>query len=65
VGCQFSLLEGLAHTSSRVCIVSYGSALTFLEIVGLIPQEDLFKMNIDMPGPFWHDWEWRFGHPFT
>jgi hypothetical protein len=22
--------------------------LTFLEIIGLIPQEDLFKMNIDM-----------------
>jgi hypothetical protein len=31
---------------------------TLLEIVGLIPQEDLFKMNIDMPGPFWRDWEW-------
>jgi hypothetical protein len=20
-------------------------------------------MNIDMPSPFWHDWEWSFGCP--
>lgn len=39
--------------------------LTFFEIVGLIPHEDLFKKNIDMPSPFRHDWEWTFGCPST
>lgn len=28
-------------------------------------KEDLFKMNIDMLGPFWRDWEWSFRHPLT
>jgi hypothetical protein len=36
-----------------------------MKIVGLIPQEHVFKMNIDTLTPFWHDWEWSFGHPFT
>ena len=29
----------------------------------LFPCEDLFKMSINMPDPFWHDWEWIFGFP--
>jgi hypothetical protein len=24
---------------------------------------DLYKLNIDMQGPFWTDWGWRFGKP--
>lgn len=28
---------------------------TLLEIIGIIPQEELFKINLDMPSPFWSD----------
>jgi hypothetical protein len=36
-----------------------------MEIIGLIPQEDPFKVNIDILGPFWRDWKWSFGHPLA
>jgi hypothetical protein len=35
---------------------------TWMDIIELIPQEDTFKMNIDMADPFRRDWEWIFGH---
>jgi hypothetical protein len=30
------------------------------DITTLHPIEDLYKLNIDMQGPFWTDWGWRF-----
>jgi len=35
----------------------------FGDITSLLPVEDLYKLNIDMHGPFQRDWEWRFGKP--
>jgi hypothetical protein len=39
--------------------------LAIMEIVCLIPQENIFKMNINILGTFWRDWEWSFGHPMV
>ena len=35
----------------------------FNDIIGLIPQQDIYKMNIDMLGTFQWDWEWCFETP--
>jgi hypothetical protein len=29
--------------------------LSIIELQALIPESELFKMNIGMPGPFWRD----------
>ena len=34
-----------------------------MELIGLIPESDVFKMNIAMLSPFWIDWGWSFGYP--
>lgn len=35
--------------------------LSLMELQGLTPKAELYKLNIGMPGPFWRDWSWCFG----
>lgn len=37
----------------------------FDDIIRFIPREELLKMNDNMHGPFWLDWEWCFECPLT
>eukprot|EP01018_Ginkgo_biloba_P019933 Gb_40350 [translate_table: standard] len=34
-----------------------------MELKRLIPESEVYKMNIGMPGPFWRDWMWKFDKP--
>ena len=55
----YKVCQSIAH---YLCLY-YMNRHVIMEIVNLIPYEDLFKMIIDMHGPFWHDREWIFGWP--